>query len=100
MVRWEDYHGPFQKVVGAFGRRLERKSAHAPHYKPGAVLCVLSLHDKFLLSVRETFDPVTVLGIAYDAGIIQAENNDPSYVQGAAGYRRPFDAGLDGDGSS
>ena len=66
MVSWEDYHGPLQKVVGAFGRRLERKSAHAPHYKPGAVLCVLSLHDKFLLSVRETFDPVTVLGIAYD----------------------------------
>ena len=25
MVSWEDYHGPLQKVVGAFGRRLERK---------------------------------------------------------------------------
>ena len=31
MVSWEDYHGPFQKFVGAFGRRLERKSAHVPH---------------------------------------------------------------------
>jgi hypothetical protein len=100
MVSWEDYHGPFQKVVGAFGRRLERKSAHAPHYKPGAVLCVLSLHDKFLLSVRETFDPVTVLGIAYDAGISQAENNDPSYGQGAKGYARRFGAGLAGEASS
>jgi len=100
MVSWEDYHGPFQKAVGAFGRRLERKSAHAPHYKPGAVLCVLSLHDKFLLSVRETFDPVTVLGIAYDAGISQAENNDPSYGQGAAGYGTRFGAGLAGEASS
>lgn len=100
MVSWEDYHGPFQKFVGAFGRRLERKSAHAPHYKPGAVLCVLSLHDKFLLSVRETFDPVTVLGIAYDAGISQAENNDPSYGQGAEGYGRRFGAGLAGEASS
>jgi hypothetical protein len=100
MVSWEDYHGPFQKVVGAFGRRLERKSAHAPHYKPEAVLCVLSLHDKFLLSVRETFDPVTVLGIAYDAGISQAENNDPSYGQGAEGYGRRFGAGLAGEASS
>src|ERR1700740_3469255 len=100
MVSWEDYHGPFQKAVGAFGRRLERKSAHAPHYKPGAVLCVLSLHDKFLLSVRETFDPVTVLGIAHDAGISQAENNDPSYGQGAAGYGTRFGAGLAGEASS
>lgn len=100
MVSWEDYHGPFQKVVGAFGRRLERKSAHAPHYKPGAVLCVLSLRDKLLLSVRETFDPVTVLGIAYDAGISQAENNDPSYRQGAEGYGRRFGAGLAGQASS
>jgi hypothetical protein len=100
MVSWEDYHGPFQKVVGAFGRRLERKSAHAPHYKPGAVLCVLSLRDKLLLSVRETFDPVTVLGIAYDAGISQAENNDPSYRQGAEGYGRRFGAGLAGEASS
>jgi hypothetical protein len=100
MVSWEDYHGPFQKVVGAFGRRLERNSAHAPHYKPGAVLCVLSLHDKFLLSVRETFDPVTVLGIAYDAGISQAENNDPSYGQGMEGYRKRLGASLAGDASS
>src|SRR5436309_10879984 len=100
MVSWEDYHGPFQKFVGAFGRRLERKSAHAPHYKQGAVLCVLSLHDKFLLSVRETFDPVTVLGVAYDAGISQAENNDPSYGQGAEGYWSRFGAGLAGEASS
>jgi hypothetical protein len=100
MVSWEDYHGPFQKVVGAFGRRLERKSAHAPHYKPEEVLCVLSLHDKFLLSVRETFDPVTVLGIAYDAGISQAENNDPSYGQGAEGYGKRLGAGLAGEASS
>jgi len=100
MVSWEDYHGPLQKVVGAFGRRLERKTAHAPHYKPGAVLCVLSLRDKFLLSVRETFDPVTLLGIGYDAGISQAENGDPSYGQGAEGYGRRFGAGLGGEASS
>lgn len=100
MVSWEDYHGPLQKVVGAFARRLERRSANAPHYKPGALLCVLSLHDKFLLSVRETFDPVTLLGIAYDAGISQAQNDDPSYGQGAQGYGKRFGAGLGGEASS
>ena len=61
---------------------------------------MLSLHDKFLLSVRETFDPVTVLGFAYDAGISQAENNDPSYGQGAKGYASRFGAGLAGEASS
>src|SRR5690348_8248856 len=25
VVRWQDYQGPFAKVVGAFGRKLERK---------------------------------------------------------------------------
>ena len=100
MVSWEDYQGPFQKVVGAFGRRLERKSTHAPHYKPGAVLCVLTLHDKFLLAVRETFDPVTILGIAFNAGIGQAQNDDPSYGQGAEGYGKRFGAGLAGQASS
>jgi hypothetical protein len=100
MVSWRDYQGPFEKVVGAFGRRLELKSTHAPHYKPGAVLCVLSLHDKFELAVRETFDPVTFLGIAFNAGISQAENNDPSFGQGAEGYGHRFGAGLAGQASS
>src|SRR5437773_9843890 len=61
-VSWEDYHGPLQRVVGAFGRRLERNPAHAPHYKPGAVRCVLSRHDKFLLSGRDAFAPGHVRG--------------------------------------
>jgi hypothetical protein len=100
MVSWQDYDGPLQKVVGAFGRRLERKTAHVPHYKPGVVLCVLSPHDKFLLSVRETFDPVTLLGIGYNAGISQAENDDPSYGQGGKGYGRRFGAGLSDAASS
>jgi hypothetical protein len=100
MVSWKDYQGPFQKVVGAFGRRLDRKSTYPAHYKPGAVLCVLTLHDKFMLAVRDTFDPITFLGIAFNAGISQAENNDPSYGQGAEGYGRRFGAGVAGQASS
>jgi hypothetical protein len=102
MVRWEDYEGPFQKTVGLVGRRLDRRSTYAPaaHYKPGAALCVLTLHDKFILSLRDMFDPVTFLGIAYTAGISQAENNDPSYGQGAAGYGTRFGAGMAGQATS
>jgi len=100
MVSWEDYDGRLKKVAGAFGRRLERKSTHAPHYKPGAVLCELSRRDKFLLTLHETSDPVTFLGIAYNAGISQAEHDDPSYGQGAEGYGKRFGAGLAGTASS
>lgn len=62
LVGWEDYRGPFQKVVGTFARKLERKSAHEPHYKPSTMLCSLELKDKFVLFVQDTFDPVSFLG--------------------------------------
>src|SRR5271168_3660631 len=49
MVGWKDYQGPFNKVVGAFGRRLDRTSVHPPHYKPGDLLCSLTTKGKFVL---------------------------------------------------
>lgn len=102
MVRWEDYQGPMQKVVGVFGRRLDRRSTYAParHYKAGAVLCVLTFHDKFMLALRDMYDPVTFIGVAYNAGISQAENTDRSYGQGAAGYGARFGAGMAGQATS
>ncbi len=100
MVSWNDYDGRLRKVAGAFGRRLERKATHVPHYKPGTVLCELSLRDKFLLTLHETADPVTFLGIAYNAGVSQAERDDPSYGQGAEGYGKRFSADAAGAASS
>jgi len=100
VVRWQDYQGPFRKVVGAFGRRLDRTSVHAPHYKPGAILCSLTLGDKFKLVAENTFDPVTFLSVGFNAGIGQAENSDAKYGQGAAGYGKRFGAGLTDQASS
>lgn len=100
MIRWQDYQGPFAKGVGIFGRKLERKSVHPPHYKPGAVLCTLELKDKFALFVQDTFDPVTFLNAGFNAGISQAENNDPKFGQGAAGYGKRFGANFAGQASS
>ena len=100
MVNWSDYQGPFAKGVGIFGRRLERKAVHAPHYKPGAVLCTLELKDKFLLFAQTTVDPVTFLRAGFDAGIGQAGNNDPSFGQGAAGYGHRFGIDLVDQASS
>ena len=93
-VKWDDYQGPFQKVVGAFAGKLELKSAHPPHYKTGTVLCSLQVKDKFKLFVRETFDPLTFLSIAFDAGLDHSSNQDPTFGQGAAGYGRRFGANF------
>jgi hypothetical protein len=92
MVRLEDYNGPLKKVVGTFARPLERKSVHPPQYKPGAKLCTLTLKGKFVLFLQDSIDPVTFLGTAFNAGLDQAGDSDPSFGQGAAGYGRRFAA--------
>lgn len=94
MVRWQDYRGPLNKVVGTFARRLERTSVHPPLYKPGELLCSFTTKQKFLLFVQETVDPVTFLGAAFDAGIDQAEDSDPSFGHDASGYGKRFGAEL------
>lgn len=100
LVSWQDYQGKFNKVVGIFGRKLERKTVHAPHYKPGVALCTLDLKDKFILFVTDTIDPVTFLGVGFDAGLDQAQNNDPRYGQGAAGYGKRFGANYAGQATT
>jgi hypothetical protein len=91
-VTLQDYNGPLQKTVALFTQQLERKSVHPPHYKPGVVLCSLDLKDKFFLFVHGSFDPVIFLGSGFNAGISQAENADPTFGQGMAGYGKRFGA--------
>src|SRR6202011_2972315 len=90
LVRLEDYDGPLKKTVGIFARKLERKSIHPPHYKPGAMLCSLELKDKFVLFVMDSIDPVSFLGAGFNAGLAQAQDDDPTFGQGAAGYGKRF----------
>lgn len=97
MVRWEDYKGPFDKVVGSFARKLERKSTHVPRFKPEAVLCSLEIKDKFMLFVQDTVDPISFLSSAYDSGLDQASNRDPTFGQGLKGYGRRFGATVADD---
>ena len=100
LVRWQDYNGPLQKTVGIFARKLERKSAHPPHYKPNAVLCSLELKDKFLLFVTDSIDPASFLDVAFNAGLAQANDDDPTFGQGAAGYGKRFAANFTDQASS
>jgi hypothetical protein len=90
LVRWENYEGPFNKTIGTFARKLQRKSVQTPHYKPGAVLCSFKAKEKFILFVEDTFDPVTILSAGFNAGLDQAEDTDPSFGQGVAGYGKRF----------
>jgi hypothetical protein len=95
LLRWQDYHGPYQKLIGTFARKLERKSAQsasAAHYKPGMVLCSLEVKDKFMFFVNDTIDPVSFLSAGFQAGLDQASDRDPTFGLGAAGYGKRFGA--------
>jgi hypothetical protein len=52
----------------------------------------LSSKQKFSLAARGTFDPVALIGVAFAAGIEQANNSYAGYGQGAAGYSKRFAA--------
>ena len=86
MVRWQDYNGPFAKLVGTLGAKLDRKALYVPNYKPGDMLCSLGVKDKFNLFVRDTTDPITLLTVAFFSGVDQAENSEARFGQGMKGY--------------
>ena len=52
----------------------------------------LTAKQKFLFAVRGTFDPVSMVGVGFGAGIEQATNAYAGYGQGAAGYAKRFAA--------
>ena len=94
LVHWEEFHGPFKRVVGAVTRKLERTSVHPPHYSPEVVVCSLEPREKFALFILNTFDPVSFLTAGFNAGLDQAENRDPRFGLGAAGYSKRFGASF------
>ncbi|HTV60527.1 MAG TPA: hypothetical protein VMJ93_16760 [Verrucomicrobiae bacterium] len=91
-IEWQEYNGPLAKTVGLFARKLDRPTVESANFKPGNVFCTLTVKGKFLLFVGETLDPVTFITAAFSGGIDQAENNDPQFGQGAAGYGKRFSA--------
>ncbi|MGA7222391.1 MAG: carboxypeptidase-like regulatory domain-containing protein [Candidatus Acidiferrales bacterium] len=52
----------------------------------------LTTKQKFLFAVRGTFDPISMVGVGFGAGIEQATNAYAGYGQGAAGYAKRFAA--------
>ena len=52
----------------------------------------LTSKQKFSLAARGTFDPVAMIGVAFGAGIEQANNSFAGYGQGASGYGNRYAA--------
>ncbi|MDE3108842.1 MAG: hypothetical protein KGL02_02770 [Acidobacteriota bacterium] len=94
MIEWQDYKGPFAQVVAFFDKKLEIRSAtpHGAIYKPGSVLCTLTTKEKAQLFVDDFTNPVTFVSAAFNAGIDQAENDDPKFGQEFGGYSKRFGA--------
>jgi hypothetical protein len=97
MVGWQDYDGPLAKLVGTVGRKLDRRSIHLPHYKPGSALCSLGARDKFVLFVQDSIDPVTLAGDVFNAGLDHAQNATPAFGEGLQGFGKRLGADTASD---
>jgi hypothetical protein len=83
----DEYEGPMKKMVGMFGRAIERNSVYRePHFLAGATLCAFGPKEKFIQFLQGTIDPMVILSAAFEAGIDQSSNRDPSFGLGAEGY--------------
>src|SRR5574337_1018372 len=69
MLSAEDYDGPFKKIAAHVSRKLERKTAHRPHHRPGAVLCSLTTGEKFRLFQEGTTEPLPFVVAGFTAGL-------------------------------
>lgn len=89
----EEYNGPLKKIVWYITRKPEIKTVPG-HRLPGQRICPLNPGEKFHLFVRNTIEPVNFMANAFDAGIQQAQDVDPTFGQGAAGYGKRYAAGM------
>jgi hypothetical protein len=90
----DDYDGPFNKIVARVSQKVDRVTVHAPRHRSSLRPCSLDAGEKFKLFLDDTLDPVNFVSAAWEAGIDQAENTDPTFGQGAAGYGKRYSAEL------
>lgn len=87
----DDYDGPFNRLVARVSQKVDRVTAHEPSHKSSELKpCSLSGGAKFRLWVKDATDPLNFVGATFGAGIDQAENGDPQFGQGGAGYGKRF----------
>jgi hypothetical protein len=90
----DEYTGPMKKVVLYFASKPEIKTVHVPRRYERSRICSLSASEKFQLFVKNSIHPVTFISAGLNAGISQAEDDDPTFGQGAEGYGRRYGAAV------
>ena len=90
----DDYDGPLNQLVARFSQRVEKGTVRVPRHRSSLQPCALNASGKFHLFLDEALDPFSFVGATWDAAMAQRVNEDPSYGQGAAGYRRRFSAAV------
>ena len=76
-----------------YGKQPKRILGIIPNYRAvsaNTYLPPLSFEKKFWLATQDTFDYSNFLLVAGLAGVSQAQNSQPSFGQGAAGYGRYY----------
>ena len=89
-----EYNGPLKKFVTHIAGKPEIRTVAHPRNHSGKIICSLPVKKKFMLFTRDTFEPVTFLIAGFNAGLSQAENDDPTFGQGAEGYGHRFGAAF------
>jgi hypothetical protein len=89
-----EYNGPFKKLVVHIAGKPEIRTVQHPRDRSGKPICSLPVMKKFQLFAKDTFEPVTFIVAGFNAGLAQAQNDDPKFGQGAEGYGRRFGAAF------
>lgn len=87
-----EYTGPFKKTVVHILGKPDIKTVHHPH--GNGRVCSLPVKQKFVLFAKDTFEPVTFIIAGFNAGIAQAEDDDPTFGQGMEGFGRRYGAAF------
>lgn len=90
----DDYDGPFNRLIARISQKVDRVTVHAPGHRTSLRPCSLDAGEKFKLFVDDSLDPVNFFTAGWEAGIDQAENTDPTFGQGVAGYSKRYAAEL------
>jgi hypothetical protein len=84
----KDYDGPMRGAINRFGGK--RDVTRGLDGRP----CALDASEKFGLFTHSIVNPLTYLSAGYNAGIAQAQDNDPTFGQGGQGYGKRYAAAL------
>lgn len=90
-----DYSGPGSRRVPGSAKQEDVNTVYQLGLGSQAVQpCPYSTSDKFKKFLYNSVKPTAFAGAAWDAGLSQMKNDDPTFGQGAEGYGKRFGAAM------